>query len=559
MAFSQSVHKSQIPINCHFCDIEKNIQWKCLECELLMCDNCKVKRHPRIKNSKDHKVIDIKDVGLHSEELDFTNIKCRDHSGQTCCLFCQLCNSLVCPTCVSKVHKQHDLIEISEAYNMKKDKLKKGQSKIETSKAEVLIKKGHLERLKNGENAKYTRVIGNIKNQEEALKQAVDKHIEKIRNEVDQDRKTVMQFIDADLENILRSMQHSDEKNNEIEDLINNTDIAKFFHEVSRMEDSMDVPAPKTKSTYKSIRHFVQGEITQSNVGALQSKDIPLELSVTLNINKQYQTELSAVLDIFSCSDKSIWINSNLDGILMRVIPEGNSLKTISTFNIKVYGISLTAENDILLTTEKYNIQKLTYTTSKIETAYDMSPYYSTTVHLTKNNKVVVGVVNSDAQYKVIVMNKKGEHETVYEHDQHNQPIFNYPVSITSTSNGNIHVADNYPDSDRGRVVVLGQGRGIINTYSGHTDVNKHKPFKPVNIVTTPRDNVIVIDTGTSTFHLLDNNGQLLTFYKTSDIGILYPASLAFTQTEQVLIGCAKPKDSTDKEAKIYEVTISEY
>ncbi|XP_063431521.1 E3 ubiquitin-protein ligase TRIM45-like [Mytilus trossulus] len=323
MAFSQSAHKSQIPINCHLCDIEKNIKWKCLECELLLCDNCKIKRHPRIKNSNDHRVIDIKDVGLHGEELDFTSIKCRDHPGQTCCLFCKSCNSLVCPTCVSKVHKKHDLIEISEAYNTKKDNLKRGQRKIEMGKSEVFTKKRLLERLKNGENVKYTRVMGDIKNQGEALKQFVDKHVEKIRNEVDQDRKTVSQSIDAELHTISRSIQTSDDKNNEIEDLINNTDSAKFFYEVGKIENSMDVPSPKIKSTYKSIPDFVLGKINQSNIGLLQSKVTPLELIVSIQINKQYQTEHSEVSNISACSDNSILINCSLDEKFMKVKPEG--------------------------------------------------------------------------------------------------------------------------------------------------------------------------------------------------------------------------------------------
>ncbi|XP_063431661.1 uncharacterized protein LOC134714351 [Mytilus trossulus] len=441
---------------------------------------------------------------------------------------------------------------------MKKDKLKTGQRKLGTDKAEVLTKKGHLEKLKNSENDKYTRVIVNIKNQEKSLKQAVNKHIEEIRNEVEQDRKTVMQSIDADLDTISRSMQQSDEKNTVIKDLINSTNSAKFFLEVSRIENSMSVPAPKTKSTYKSIPDFVPGEITQTNVGVLQSKDSPLELSVTLNINKQYQIELSHVSDIIPCLyDKSIWMNSNLDAQLMKVTPEGSNLR-ICSLNIKVYGMALTDDNDILLATGKSRIQQLSTITGKItDTVYNISPLISTTVHVTSNNKVIIGVVSSDVQYKVIVMNNKGEYETVYGHDQHNQPIFNYPQSISSTGNGNIHEVDYYPGSERGKVVVLGQGGGIINTYTGHTKINKEKPFKPTRIVTTPGDNLIVADMDIHTLHVLDNNGELLTCYKTSDIGILCPFSLAFTPKGLLLIGCARPKGNTGKEAKIYEVTIS--
>ncbi|VDI63839.1 Hypothetical predicted protein, partial [Mytilus galloprovincialis] len=83
-------------------------------------------------------------------------------------------------------------------------------------------------------------------------------------------------------------------------------------------------------------------------------------------------------------------------------------------------------------------------------------------------------------------MDKKGDKETVYENDEHNQPIFNSPGYITTTCNGNIHVVDRISDDARGKVVILEQGGHIINQYTGHPTINKSKPFKPANIVTTP-------------------------------------------------------------------------
>ncbi|XP_063435805.1 uncharacterized protein LOC134716732 [Mytilus trossulus] len=153
-------------------------------------------------------------------------------------------------------------------------------------------------------------------------------------------------------------------------------------------------------------------------------------------------------------------------------------------------------------------------------------------------------------------MNQNGDHEREYEHDQHKQPIFSYPGSITTTSNGNIHVLDAVSGA-RGKVAVLGQGGDIINTYTGDREINKDIQFYPGDIVTTPRDNVIVADPSTNTLHILNNADLPMAFYKTSDINIKYQLSLAFSPTGQLYIGCNRSSHGTKKDAKIYEVTIS--
>ncbi|XP_076103763.1 uncharacterized protein LOC143072611 [Mytilus galloprovincialis] len=560
MAFSQSVKKSQIPINCHLCDTEKN-KWKCIDCELLMCDKCKDGRHLRIKNAQDHRVISIKDIGLHSRELDFTNIKCPDHASQSCCLFCKICDSLVCPTCVSKVHKKHanDLIEISEAYHMKKERLKNEHSKIKMEEKNAVTKKEQLVKRKNAENAKYSKVIQDILNHGKVLKSDIDKYIKELKDEVDANLKTIFQSLDTDLSIVAKSMEYSNEKNTKVDDLIKSTDLANFFSDVRKMEKSMEVPVLKTQSSYNSIPKFVPGKITHSHVGVLQSEESSEELIVSFDIIQEYQTELTMITGIIPCVDNSVWISSNKDDCLIYAIPTGKELNVVSKFNMKVYDMAITTSNNLLLCVHgKSRIQQLIITTGKLsDTVYNVSPLFSTAIHITSDNKVIVGG-NSDklGRRAVFVMNEQGDHETVYEHDQHNQPILIYPLSITSTSNGNIHVVDRKQGKE-GRVVVLTTGRGVINSYKGHPEINKVYTFKPNRIVTTPRDNVMVTDLDTHTIHILDSKGRLVSWYNTEDIGILYPLSFGFTPTGQLYIGCGRQAGSTDKEAKIYEVTCS--
>ncbi|XP_076104382.1 uncharacterized protein LOC143073036 [Mytilus galloprovincialis] len=556
MAFSKSVVGGQMSINCNLCETEKNIKWKCLTCGVLMCSKCKDKIHLMI--GKDHKVVDIKNVGLPVEELDFTNIKCQDHSGQSSCLFCTNCDKLVCPTCIAKVHKKHDLTEISDAYNLKKERLKKRQSKLQKEKNKITATKDQANMIYDAENSNYAKVRTDILNHEKVLKQAVEKHIAKLRNELDQNHKACTKANEESIKAISKSERQIEEKFNDVQDFINTTDITKFFKEVCQMERSIEVAIPKPEISCRKTLQFIPEEITQSNIGVLQSIDIPLpEVNVSLNVVNQYQTNLSVVTYLSLCPDDSLWITCPIDKVVQILKPEGTKLKTISTFNM-VYGIAVTASDDLLVSTGESRLQMIRSTTGKVtDSLYDVGPLLPRAVHITSGGRVIVGGVNKEGRGAVFVMNKNGDHEAVYEHDKHNQPIFDYPKRITTTSNGNIHVSDYHPGEGSGKVVVLGKAGDVINIYKGDTEINKEEPFRPEGIATTPRDNVIVVDPYTDTLHILNNSGQLITYIKTTDNGIAYPNAFAFSQMGQLYIGCSTPGDSTAKDAKIYKVNIS--
>ncbi|XP_063408439.1 uncharacterized protein LOC134692025 [Mytilus trossulus] len=102
-----------------------------------MCDKCKDGVH--LKIGKDHKILNINDIGKQEVSKDtiiFSEVKCDEHSNQACCLFCKTCNKLICLKCITKVHNGHEFIE-EEDYNKGKVELKpkqKSEIKLEISK-----------------------------------------------------------------------------------------------------------------------------------------------------------------------------------------------------------------------------------------------------------------------------------------------------------------------------------------------------------------------------------------------------------------------------------------
>ncbi|CAC5409488.1 unnamed protein product [Mytilus coruscus] len=561
MAFSKSIRKGQVPVNCGLCETDRPIKWKCVDCDLLLCNHCKEKVHFRVKTAKDHRIIDIKDIGLHKEELDFAKISCQNHAGQYTCHYCKTCNTLVCQTCVKKSHKKHNLTEIQEEYDMKIDMLKKGLSKIQTDRKVIVSRKEQLNQLLSAE--KYNQANQDISKHEKVVNAAVESYFKQLRDKLDQHQKTVSNTIKSDLNAVSVLLQQADDKNNEVQEFIQITNASKFFKVFINLEKKMDIQMPEPRSSHDCVPNFVPGEICLFNIGVLKFIEIPSdEPHIKLDLDKQYQTEFLVGIILFPCIDQSFWISSGKDGLVQKVKTDGSKLKIVSSFNIRIIATpAVTQSNDFLLCIGGTKLQQMSSKTGTLtETVYNMSPLRPTAVCITSNNKLLVGGFNIDypapGRRVVILMNQNGVHERVYEHDQHQQPMFKYPYKITTTSNGNIYVLDRRSDKEN-RVVVLGQDGDMINIYTGTVQINKNQPFAPEDIVTTPRDNVIAADMRTNTLHILNNAGLLMTYYKTSNIGILFPLALAFSPTGKLYIGRSGPKGSKIVEPNLFEVTIS--
>lgn len=142
MAFSKSIHKAQIPIGCQLCESGTTIQWKCVNCSLLLCIKCK-EIHLKIKNVGDHKIVDIKEVRRDDESkgiLKFSEIDCQDHDNQTCVFYCKSCEKFICTKCITKSHKGHDAVD-EDDYQAELNKLLDMQRETESKLSKLALTK----------------------------------------------------------------------------------------------------------------------------------------------------------------------------------------------------------------------------------------------------------------------------------------------------------------------------------------------------------------------------------------------------------------------------------
>ncbi|CAC5411649.1 unnamed protein product [Mytilus coruscus] len=155
----------QVPVFCSLCEEDTEIKWKCLNCDMLMCDKCKEKIHVKFKFAKDHKVVSIQEVGLHAEEIDFFSISCKNHFKQICFMFCKSCDWLVCPLCISETHNGHGLVAIREGYEIHTNKLKTRQKNIRTKIDELKKRKAEVNDIESTEHSRLENIMKKMETQ----------------------------------------------------------------------------------------------------------------------------------------------------------------------------------------------------------------------------------------------------------------------------------------------------------------------------------------------------------------------------------------------------------
>ncbi|XP_063410455.1 uncharacterized protein LOC134693544 [Mytilus trossulus] len=284
--------------------------------------------------------------------------------------------------------------------------------------------------------------------------------------------------------------------------------------------------------------------------------------NIKLEIFKEYSSDVKNINFMVACSDGSVWIGDNTRSKLQHVKLTENKTEVITSLNTNIYGIAISHSNNILVKdSTPTKLRQINTVTGEItDSIYDIKPLKPVGIHVTSDHRVIIGA-SSPLSRVVIVLDQEGKQLKRYENDKHNKRLFTLPRYITSTSNGNICVVDTFDRDFHGRVVVLSPGGDIIGTYTGHPEVNtKKKPFKAFEILTTPSDNIVVTDTENHLLHILSDQGQIITYYNLSDMGILRPHSLTLSSTGTILIGCLEKKAFfviSDKKAKLYELEYS--
>ncbi|XP_063446414.1 tripartite motif-containing protein 2-like [Mytilus trossulus] len=494
------------------------------------------------------------------------NINCQIHKRKLNCRFCRTCDHLLCPECITTSHKKHDQDSIETVCNERREKLKEIKStfsekfilfEIENSKA-------------NDFKVKYEQFsdesVKKINQQEKLIIDEVRKYAKALREQLKSEKQRIEKSIterEKHMEEVKESLLN---RQSNIIEVLESNQGAQVFNVCSEI-CGKEIPDISFKTFPEETKDFIPTnesiKIVINFFGSLQKTKLPKGLpQVNLDVIKSYTTDFEMVDRVVIQDDKTAWICNEQIPTLHKINID-DKITTVQNMSVKVYDMSLTHNNNILMSLDNSSdVNLLTPKTEEIKPFLSVSPLIPLGIHVTKHNEIILGVkersdkLTDTSCRKIIIFGMDGKQKQSYEYDKFKQRLFTVPFRITSKINNDILVIDRTSNTD-GRVVVLNREGEVKWTYQGHPHVSVgDQQFDPFDIVTTLVGHAIVTDFINHTLHVLSGEGDILTFKVMKEQGITYPTSLDIGTKGQLWVGCHSG-DNERTEAKLQEVKMS--
>ncbi|VDH94040.1 Hypothetical predicted protein [Mytilus galloprovincialis] len=360
------------------------------------------------------------------------------------------------------------------------------------------------------------------------------------------------------MDNTMEKLIDQRQKAQEIKESSN---MAEFFAKVTNLTQTMEKCLPPPCSITSGELQLLQGSEVQPNiVGALQHEKINRVVKPKMVISKKHVTEETVVQFLTAGPGNSLWYSCNIDEIVLKRV---KNFQIISKINLMVYGMVCIPGYGLLISTYGETLKIIPENSDEVlDSRFSIDPLEPKCLHMTKDNKLAIGAISKGPLYPasgqrvVILMDMEGNKLSTFEYNQKGKRLLTHPWGIASTTNGNIFILDRINRQCVGRLVVLKRDDGsVIDMYNGR----EKQVFIPRGIVATQADNIIISDCDDPevSLHILDNSGNLLTYYDTRDIGIELPFSLTVSSIGLFYIGGTIITNS-GKRAELFEISFDE-
>jgi hypothetical protein len=561
MAFSSSIRKAQIIKLCELCENETNLKWRCIQCNKILCDKCK-KIHNKVQTNTQHQIVDLKTPFQDVEQkVILDNIRCDEHQTQMTCLFCRTCDHLVCLDCISSKHNKHNFEHVEKILSEKLDELKGAEARYCKDLTLCQAKVNEFQISETKYESLFDETITKIKEREQAMIDSVRKYSIDLQKQIELDRKSekkkflnIKRQTDRTEKTIIH---HKDEIMAALKSIQGSTIFATATKFKKMMSDFNFNQIPS------EIKYFIPGKETVDDIpnlfGSLQKMKIPqVQSDIYFEVVNSYTTDLSGINNIITVGDKSTWVN-DCKQVIRQINIDNDNITTTKQISCFTYDMTLTSNNDILLSVGNSSDIKLLTKSKKIKPFFSVSPLLPRGIHVTSDNNIIVGVIEPDGDpytptdkgtRALLIFGMDGKQQHTYQYDSNKHRLFTRPRRITTNNNKDIVVVD-LTSGDTGRVVVVGWEGGLRWTYTGHSKINVTTQFYPRDVVTTTAGHIIVCDHSTHALHVLSGQGDILTCKVMEDTGIEYPLSLGIDRKGQLWVGCYKQSG-----AKIHKINI---
>jgi hypothetical protein len=154
------------------------------------------------------------------------------------------------------------------------------------------------------------------------------------------------------------------------------------------------------------------------------------------------------LVDIIRCgTGGTFWISDSKNEFVEHVTFADDLIHVNKKINVWACDLALASSGELVLSTLDDSLRLIQQKSEKVKQSnICVFPLLTTCLHISKDNKIIVGVRENGSDdperehRKIIVLDTSGKHEMVYDLDCNNLHIFNMPLRLTTDKDNNIYV-----------------------------------------------------------------------------------------------------------------------
>nr|XP_034307655.1 E3 ubiquitin-protein ligase Midline-1 isoform X2 [Crassostrea gigas]XP_034307656.1 E3 ubiquitin-protein ligase Midline-1 isoform X2 [Crassostrea gigas]XP_034307657.1 E3 ubiquitin-protein ligase Midline-1 isoform X2 [Crassostrea gigas]XP_034307658.1 E3 ubiquitin-protein ligase Midline-1 isoform X2 [Crassostrea gigas]XP_034307659.1 E3 ubiquitin-protein ligase Midline-1 isoform X2 [Crassostrea gigas]XP_034307660.1 E3 ubiquitin-protein ligase Midline-1 isoform X2 [Crassostrea gigas]XP_03430766 len=331
---------AQDVVRCDLCE-DHLVQNYCDFCHVKLCKLC-IGEHISDEYDK-HKI-----VPFQQRESTLIFPICKKHSKETCKLQCMSCNNYICAKClILKEHKGHNVVDLEDSYNSKKENIKKDTAEIENviSPTYEEIRKA-LESQITSLDGEYEKIATIVSKQGEEWHKEIDRAIGQMRNEINEIKLSHRDILMKHLKEIKQIEFMIKENLSTLKDLQRESNVVSTIIEYSSRNNQFGKLPPKIhvtvptfcpKPVYRIEAEKLIGSIkpltstTDENGYTLKKqKGSSREVLDTPVVINTLNTGYANLRSVFFYSEQEIWTHAEVSEIKCFNI-NGNVINAIKT------------------------------------------------------------------------------------------------------------------------------------------------------------------------------------------------------------------------------------
>ncbi|VDI01893.1 Hypothetical predicted protein [Mytilus galloprovincialis] len=550
-------------IICQFCEISKEIKWKCFSCDLVLCAYCAGK-HSKFGGSEEHCIIHLKQVGTPEnldiiQKLNLKNIRCTIHEEEKCSLFCKKCKEPICSFCVLEPeHKGHNLEKLVTVYNNQLSDLKDIKKRIE--KNSPGLSKIVSECTYTIDN--YNEVKQKILQRQRYIKERATAEAAKLLVELDNFFKPNKEALMEDYKKILEKQSMTKKTNKLIDEALQSHQATYVLKTIGKVDKHLQLKVnadaiPQDQKFMFSIPdslsiNFGSVEVCPNNLRIINTYEICLP--GVHGIKKLMSLKKGTLVFFYEKGEEEFMEYCDIHSGRLVFKYKTCIESFIGKEKRKVHDMTVT-EDDVILVTSNCgsNSNKILYMNAydnqfnKFQIYSNFPKFYNLNngIH-SFDQTILIGFHKYNCAFSkdkpakgVMVLDKKGNcSKTLWitENDSDSLKIGSID-SLTKNINMNIVICDQHS------LFVFDSKLKCKWTNKTLTSPN--------DIVTTPTGLIAVCDI--NAIHVFSMDGKLLTRIGRTD-GIHYPTCLHINKSGQLLVGCEGPTKLEDSKIHVIEI-----